>query len=405
MKPKIRLFALFLTFALLLICLAGCEHGPEPLPETSPASGPADDDYPPKADQTQDPYGDYLLSDAIEPGKYSPPTDEVVAEADAWLAARENAVHDFWEKNKPLLEKAARQFIAISEQYGDLEYIYEIADKNLVTRLSLTEADPEETAQRTVLTETLEKVSELPGTDAFERVCYNTWALDIPFCAFSGTIKVFDGIGCYVSLGYLSREAPKNLPCRLKKLDDHWAVLTFRKNRDEMGMTVPSDKCAEVYRVQMAKQAWDEYRFLNENRELMEQVITEMVAMTTAEPGYPFVYDFEKKEFKANSFRKGPYEGDGASDELLEKLDALAASPGIDTFSYVEAFLYEDDPANDYDEESLSCAFCGQWLTFNGEGYWYDLNYTPDEAPEELSYSECIKLDEHWYLSSQYTPG
>ncbi len=181
MKKNVRRIALLLTFALLSGCLAGCAHGPAPRPETPPASGQADDDYPPQEDQTQDPYGHYVLSDAIEPGKYPPPTDEVVAEADAWLTAQEGIVQDFREKNKAVLEDVAGKLFAISGQYPDRKYYYEIADRNLVTSLVLTEDDPEEAALREELTEALNQISGLPGADAFERVCYNTWALDIPF--------------------------------------------------------------------------------------------------------------------------------------------------------------------------------------------------------------------------------
>ena len=405
MKKNVRRIALLLTFALLSGCLAGCAHGPAPRPETPPASGQTDDDYPPQEDQTQDPYGDYVLSDAVEPGKYPPPTDAVVAEAEAWLTTQEGIVQAFWEKNNAVLENAAGKLFAISGQYPDRKYYYEIADRNLVTSLFLTEDDPEEAALRAELTEALNQVSALPGTGAFERVLINDWELTVPVCAFSGAIKVFDGIGCYVSLVYLPDGTPGKTPDTLKMLDEHWALLTMKRSRNDIGETVPSDKKAEVYCVQTAKQSWEEYRFLLDNRELMEQVISEMLFMAKTEPGYHFSYVFKKTAFHIQEGNKGPYEGEGASADLLEKLGALSDTPGIDTFSYVSASLHEDDPANDYDEEKLSCVFCGETLCFDGSGYWYDLNYTPDEAPEKLPYSECIKLDEHWYLSSDHYGG
>ncbi len=226
-----------------------------------------------------------------------------------------------------------------------------------------------------------------------------------PLLCISGTLKTFDGVGCYVSLAYLTADAPQKLPCELRMLDKHWALLTFRKNRDAMGMTVPPDKCTEVYRVQMAKQAQEEYRFLLNNRELMNQIAAEMAALALQTPTYYFTYDFDDQKLDIESRSGFPYEGPGASDDLIARLDTLSSAPDIKTFEYVHAYYEADDPDVDYDKEMFRCTFGGQTLCFDGSGYWYDLNYTPDEAPEDLPYSECIKLDDHWYLSSDQYGG
>lgn len=386
-KKSILLFAL-ITLILQILMLAGCQNhqnaGYDNLQESNGKNKWSEEEALKEVYSSE-----YILTDVAEEGKYLPPTKEVLADAQAFLSDRAEDVKDCLEKNKKVFETAAAQFLALSDAYTDREYYYDIADAMLFSSL-ITQKNAEEEVQRKVLLESLEDVTALVESSFFERVFLNRWSLESSFCEFSGALKLFDGIGCYVSLAYFSKGAPEKKNLDIQMLDEHWALITNLRKRDNLGQTVPYEKRCEVMEANYCKQTWKIYSYWLDNKDHLETIAVQMIGLCEQNPGYNFSYKTITEKFYGYGSRSNLPRIDDAPDQLLNDLKEVSIDP--------KEPIFIDICGVNSSKEGIISKFYGDWQFVDGEGYQTYLYYTPEEKPKGQNNSRVFKLDAHWYI-------
>ena len=352
-----------------------------------------------KKELVQDIYGPNSgVTDNPYAGQFPEPTERVKAKAEKYLKKQAEKVKAFWKKNQSVLDSAATQFCEITEQHKERKYFFEVAEQNLITSFVLQDVDSDE-AERSSLEEALKSVSNLRNADYFERIYMNRRSFQkTPFCEFTGALKLFDGIGCYVSLAYFPNGEPrKEKSIEIQMLDNHWALLILEQFRNHLGETLPEEKHYEVLETNSAKQAWQIFSYWMDRRDRLDQIAQEMVMLCKKDHDYVYSYLVQTNEFNAFEDRSGPYAGEGPSPDLLDNLGNL--DPGIITEVGAMDMEAVGSSGVTSKTECIVCNFAGVAQYVDGKRYHQTLIYSSEDLLNEWKSTELVQLNEQWYMS------
>ena len=379
MRTKKNSIVILLICTILLIHLPGC--GQASLPDV----------YGPDSVVYGAPYLDK------DPG----PTERVKAKEEKYLRKQTEKVKTFWEENRSLLDEAASQLWSTYTGPWERTYYYEIAERNLITTFALPTDDADAAKQYESLEKTLNRVSDLRHADYFERIYINSKMPYDPFCELTGALKLYDGIGCYVSLAYFPKVVPRfnqfsDETVEVQMLDEQWALIIAQKIRDSNGKTLPRQKVHEVVVANQEKQAWELYRYWQENQKQLEEISVKMIDLCIQNPGYSFSYAIKWDHFYGTpAFDDRPDKDDAASPELLEDLRAFSLSSDPPAFQDIGATI-----------KSLGtyiCEFSSPPQYADGYIYqsvlYYESGDSQDEQDPFPRFIEIVELDEHWRIA------